>query len=159
MSTMTAQTTQVYSVFILATPEQIWEAITKPEFTTRYFYGARIEVTPEWRRTYSPDGSDEWGEGAVLGVLVDPPVVDQADRHGVEEVELLPARSARDDETGLFEDAQVLHHAEARHLQLGLELGQRAAVTLEEPVEQEPARRIGECLEHAVVVVHAAENT
>ena len=44
MTTMTAQTTQVYQVFILATPEQIWDAITKPEFTERYFHGARIEV-------------------------------------------------------------------------------------------------------------------
>jgi uncharacterized protein YndB with AHSA1/START domain len=58
-------TTQVYQVFIKATPERIWEAITKPEFTTKYFYGARIEVTPEWRRTYAPDGGDSWGEGAV----------------------------------------------------------------------------------------------
>jgi uncharacterized protein YndB with AHSA1/START domain len=44
MTTMTAQTTQVYSVFIRATPEQIWDAITKPEFTERYFHGVRIEV-------------------------------------------------------------------------------------------------------------------
>jgi uncharacterized protein YndB with AHSA1/START domain len=73
MSTMTEinLTTQVYQVFIKATPEQIWEAITKPEWTTRYFYGARIEVTPEWRRTYSPDGSDDWGQGAVMEF--DPP--------------------------------------------------------------------------------------
>ena len=64
-------TTQVYQVFIKATPEQIWEAIINPEFTTKYFYGARIEVTPEWRRTYSPDGADDWGEGAVMEF--DPP--------------------------------------------------------------------------------------
>jgi uncharacterized protein YndB with AHSA1/START domain len=64
-------TTQVYQVFIKATPEQIWEAIINPEFTTKYFYGARIEVTPEWRRTYSPDGGDDWGEGAVMEF--DPP--------------------------------------------------------------------------------------
>jgi uncharacterized protein YndB with AHSA1/START domain len=67
----TAQTTQVYQVFIRATPEAIWDAITKPEFTTRYFYGARIEVTPDWRRTYAPDGGDDWGEGAVMEY--DPP--------------------------------------------------------------------------------------
>ena len=33
MTTMTATTTQVYQLFIRATPEQIWEAITTPEFT------------------------------------------------------------------------------------------------------------------------------
>jgi uncharacterized protein YndB with AHSA1/START domain len=66
MTTMTAETTQIYQVFIKATPEAIWEAITNPEFTTKYFYGARIEITPEWRRTYAPDGSESWGEGAVM---------------------------------------------------------------------------------------------
>jgi uncharacterized protein YndB with AHSA1/START domain len=64
-------TVQVYQLFIKATPEAIWEAITKPEFTTKYFHGARIEVTPERRRTFSPDGSDDWGEGAVTEF--DPP--------------------------------------------------------------------------------------
>ena len=43
MTTTVAQTTQVYQVFIKATAEEIWEAITKPEFTARYFYGARID--------------------------------------------------------------------------------------------------------------------
>ena len=88
----------------------------------------------------------------ALPVLVDPPVVDQPDRHRVQEVQLLPARPAHDDETRVFEHAQVLHDAEARHLQLGLELGERAAVTRKEQVEQEATRPIGERLEHAVVV-------
>ena len=36
------------SSFIKATPEQIWEAITKPEFTRRYFFGARHRAsTPD----------------------------------------------------------------------------------------------------------------
>ena len=43
----------------------------------------------------------------TLGVLVDPPVVDQPDRHRVEEVQLLPARPARDHESCVFEDAEV----------------------------------------------------
>ena len=65
MSTMTATTTQVYELFIRATPEQIWEAITTPEFTTKYFYGARIEIDAEYRRTFSSDGVESWGEGPV----------------------------------------------------------------------------------------------
>ena len=32
------KTTQVYQVFIKATPEAIWDAITKPEWTQRYGY-------------------------------------------------------------------------------------------------------------------------
>jgi uncharacterized protein YndB with AHSA1/START domain len=48
MTTATeVQTTQVYNIVIKATPEAVWEAITKPEFTERYFYGARITVTPD----------------------------------------------------------------------------------------------------------------
>jgi uncharacterized protein YndB with AHSA1/START domain len=47
MTTMTEQTTQVYAVFIRASAEQIWDAITKPEFTTKYFYGSAVDSTFE----------------------------------------------------------------------------------------------------------------
>jgi uncharacterized protein YndB with AHSA1/START domain len=47
MTTMTEQTTQVYSVFIRATPDEVWDAITKPEFTTKYFFGSSVESTWE----------------------------------------------------------------------------------------------------------------
>ena len=57
MSTMTAQTTQVYSIFIRATREQIWDAITKPEFTAKYFYGSLVEITDDaWVGRFA-DGS------------------------------------------------------------------------------------------------------
>ena len=46
-----AQTTQVYSIFIKASPEEIWEAITTPEFTQKYFHGARVEVRDGRRRS------------------------------------------------------------------------------------------------------------
>jgi hypothetical protein len=46
----------------------------------------------------------------------------------------------------------MLHHAEAGHLELGLELCERAAVALEEPVEEMAPRRVGERLEDLVVV-------
>ena len=60
MTTMTAQTTQVYNVYILATPEQIWDAITKPEFTERYFHGVRVEVRDG--RRFSAVGDTKWDE-------------------------------------------------------------------------------------------------
>jgi uncharacterized protein YndB with AHSA1/START domain len=66
MTTITAQTTQVYQVFIKATAEEIWEAITRPEFTERYFHGARIENTREHHRSLGPNG-EVWGEAAVTG--------------------------------------------------------------------------------------------
>ena len=65
MTTMTAQATQVYQVFIKATPEAIWEAITKPEFTVRYFHGARIEVTEDRYSSHGPNG-ETWGDAATL---------------------------------------------------------------------------------------------
>ena len=70
-------------------------------------------------------------------------------------MQLLPARAASDDEARVLEDAQVLHHTEPRHLELRLELRERTAVALEEPVEEMPARRIGKRPEDPVVVVHA----
>jgi uncharacterized protein YndB with AHSA1/START domain len=64
MTTMTATTTQVYQVFIKATPDAIWEAITNPDFTERYFYGARIEATQERRRVWMDD--EHWGDDEIL---------------------------------------------------------------------------------------------
>ncbi|MFC4588061.1 SRPBCC family protein [Sphaerisporangium corydalis] len=65
-----AQTTQVYQIFIKATPERIWEAIVKPEFTARYFHGAHIENTAERHVSHGPDGA-LWGDGPVTEY--DPP--------------------------------------------------------------------------------------
>jgi uncharacterized protein YndB with AHSA1/START domain len=42
-TTETAVTTQVYRVYIKASPEAIWTAITQPEWTERYGYGVRSE--------------------------------------------------------------------------------------------------------------------
>jgi uncharacterized protein YndB with AHSA1/START domain len=61
----TTGTTQVYEVVIRATPEAIWEAITTPEFSRRYFHGARITNTPERHLALAPDGS-VWGDEATL---------------------------------------------------------------------------------------------
>jgi uncharacterized protein YndB with AHSA1/START domain len=42
-TTETAMTTQVHRVYINATPEAIWEAITSPEWTVKYGYHASAE--------------------------------------------------------------------------------------------------------------------
>src|SRR5689334_2278204 len=92
--------------------------------------------------------------GGARGVLVDPAVVDEPYRYRVEKVQLLPSRSAGDDQSRVLQYPQVLHDTEPADLHLRLQLGQRAAVTLEEQVEQEAARRIRERLEDQVVIVH-----
>ncbi len=69
MTTMTEQTTQVYSVFIRATPEQVWDAITKPEFTAKYFYGSVIDSTFEPGTPFNgwaSDRSQQYVDGQVL---------------------------------------------------------------------------------------------
>jgi uncharacterized protein YndB with AHSA1/START domain len=68
MTTMTAQATQVYQVFIKASPEAIWDAITKPEFTAKYFHGSLVDSSFEPGaafRSYSPDRTQLWVEGVV----------------------------------------------------------------------------------------------
>jgi uncharacterized protein YndB with AHSA1/START domain len=65
-ATAQALTTQVYKVFIKASPEQIWEAITTPEFTRKYFHGAHITVTERTYVSHGPDG-DVWGDDTRRG--------------------------------------------------------------------------------------------
>jgi len=65
-----AKPTQVYQVFIKATPEAIWDAITKPEFTIKYFHGARVENTRERHLGLGPNG-EVWGDSPVYEF--DPP--------------------------------------------------------------------------------------
>jgi len=65
---------QVYEVFINASPERIWEALTSPEFTQQYFHGTRVEsdLRPGSPFLYhSGDGSSVLVEGEV--VESDPP--------------------------------------------------------------------------------------
>jgi uncharacterized protein YndB with AHSA1/START domain len=67
------QATQVYQIVIKASAQQIWDAITKPEFTTRYFHGARVDTTAEAGaplRYLGPDGT-VWGDELIIEA--DPP--------------------------------------------------------------------------------------
>jgi len=67
--TMSAAPSQVYQVYIKASPEQVWDAITRPEFTTRYFFGSRVETTGEAGtpvRHRAPDSDELWGDDSVL---------------------------------------------------------------------------------------------
>lgn len=65
--------TQIYEVFIRTTPERLWQAITDPAFTTRYFFGTavRSSFTPGAPISYhAPDGAPIV-EGEILEA--DPP--------------------------------------------------------------------------------------
>jgi uncharacterized protein YndB with AHSA1/START domain len=78
--TETSTTTQIYRIFIRATPQAIWDAITKPEWTQRFGYGLRddYELRPGGKyRGYANDGMRAMGmpEVAVDGEVIeaDPP--------------------------------------------------------------------------------------
>ena len=61
--------TQVYQVFIKARPEQIWDAITKPEFTARYFYGSRVQTSGETGapiRHLAANSDELWGDDKII---------------------------------------------------------------------------------------------
>lgn len=49
----------VYVTYIRTTPEKLWQALTQPEFTQRYWYGVRMESSletgSEWKLMI-PDG-------------------------------------------------------------------------------------------------------
>ena len=67
-STETAVTTQVYRVYIKATPQAIWDAITRPEWSQKYGYGgiAEIELHP----------------GGAFRLRADAAMVAAAEQHG-----------------------------------------------------------------------------
>jgi uncharacterized protein YndB with AHSA1/START domain len=67
--TETALTTQMYQVLIKASAQQVWDGITKPEFSSRYFHGAHVDTTGEAgtpMRYLAPDGETVWGDEVIL---------------------------------------------------------------------------------------------
>ena len=70
------KTTQLYRVFIKATPEAIWEAITSPEWSVRYGYGAlnEYELRPGGR--YSGKATPELQEMGMPEEVVDGEVIE-----------------------------------------------------------------------------------
>jgi uncharacterized protein YndB with AHSA1/START domain len=50
----------VYVTYIVSTPEKVWEALTSPEFTRKYFWGLGIELEPKLGGSFAlrmPDGT------------------------------------------------------------------------------------------------------
>ena len=43
----------VYTIYIAATPQQVWQALTSAEFSRKYFFGNAVEVDLKgWRRIH-----------------------------------------------------------------------------------------------------------
>lgn len=77
MTTMTeAQTIQVYRVYIRATPEEIWTAITDPDWTERYGYGGRADYDLRPGGTYRGLASEAMRAHGAPEVAVDGEVIE-----------------------------------------------------------------------------------
>ena len=62
--TETGVTTQVNRVYIKATAQAVWDAITKPEWTSRYGYGGRVEYDLRPGGAYRAFASEDDEAGA-----------------------------------------------------------------------------------------------
>jgi uncharacterized protein YndB with AHSA1/START domain len=58
----------VYTIYIAATPEKVWQALTTAEFSRQYFFGLAVEMDPKVGGSFivrAPDGSSHI-DGEVL---------------------------------------------------------------------------------------------
>jgi uncharacterized protein YndB with AHSA1/START domain len=75
--TETSVTTQVYRVYIRATPQAIWDAITNPDWSERYGYGGRVEYDLRPGGAFRGISTAEMkADGAAQGVEVPDVAVD-----------------------------------------------------------------------------------
>jgi uncharacterized protein YndB with AHSA1/START domain len=77
MTTTEVRTTQVFRVYIKASAQAVWDAITKPEWTNRYGYGGRLESDLQPGHPYRWTTSDEMrAAGAEKGYQVPEVAID-----------------------------------------------------------------------------------
>jgi uncharacterized protein YndB with AHSA1/START domain len=74
--TTATQTVQVYRVYIKATPQAIWDAITKPEWTQKFGYGGSAEYDLRPGGSYRGLASPEMVEQGAPEVAVDGEVIE-----------------------------------------------------------------------------------
>ena len=111
----TAVTTQVHRVYIRATPEAIWDAITKPEWTARYGYGGRADYDLRPGGAYRHHASEEMRAGGSPEIAVDGEVVEADPPRRLVQTWRM-AHGCRDEGRGLHApDARDPAHRGRRH--------------------------------------------
>jgi uncharacterized protein YndB with AHSA1/START domain len=75
-TTTETKTVQVYRVYIRATPEAIWEAITNPEWTQRYGYRGIAEYDLRPGGSYRALAPEEMQAAGMPEVVVDGEVIE-----------------------------------------------------------------------------------
>ncbi|MET0965099.1 MAG: SRPBCC domain-containing protein [Nakamurella sp.] len=68
-------TVQINRIYIKATPQAIWDAITKPEWTEKYGYGGRVEFDLRPGGKYRSIASEEMQRAGMPEVVVDGEVI------------------------------------------------------------------------------------
>ncbi len=74
--TETKVTTQVYRVYIKASPQAIWAAITKPEWAVRYGYKASVEYDLRPGGVYRSFATEQMKEMGASDVVVEGEVLE-----------------------------------------------------------------------------------
>jgi len=75
-TTETSVTTHVHRVYIRATPEAIWEAITSPEWSARYGYGGYVEYDLRPGGSYRARASEEFLAAGSPEIVIDGEVIE-----------------------------------------------------------------------------------
>lgn len=75
------KTIQIYRIYIHATPQAIWDAITKPEFTERYGYGGRGEYELRPGGSYRGWTSEEMRTHGAPDLAIDGEVIESDPPH------------------------------------------------------------------------------
>ena len=69
-------TVQVHRVYIKATPEAIWDAITKPEWTRRYGYGGEAEIDLRPGGAFKVRADEQFLAAGAPEIIVDGEVIE-----------------------------------------------------------------------------------
>jgi uncharacterized protein YndB with AHSA1/START domain len=76
MTLTEVQTTQVYEVYIKASAQKVWDAITSPEWTQKYAYQSRQEVEPRVGGSFKAYATDEMRTFGLPEVIIDGDVLE-----------------------------------------------------------------------------------
>jgi len=69
-------TVQINRIYIRATPQAIWDAITKPEWTEKYGYGGRVEFDLRPGGKFRSIANEEMQRAGMPEVVVDGEVIE-----------------------------------------------------------------------------------
>jgi uncharacterized protein YndB with AHSA1/START domain len=70
------KTIQTYRVYIRATPQAVWDALTRPEWTVKYGYAPLVEYDLKRGGTYLARPNDGMKAMGITGVIVDGEVIE-----------------------------------------------------------------------------------